>query len=104
MFIIETTILILGVLALSAWSFFREYRAGRRDRKESQRLKQMLARIEGRTLSDAQTEFGFPSEVVEGASGRKLYVWKIFEDDRVLILTATAEATGRIVATALRRG
>jgi putative component of toxin-antitoxin plasmid stabilization module len=104
MFIIETTILILGVLTLSAWSFFREYRKGRRDRREAQRLKEMLARLEGGTLTDAQTEFGFPNEVVEGASGRKLYVWKIFEEDQVLILTATAESTGRIVATALRRG
>lgn len=104
MFIIETTILILGVLALSAWSFFREYRKGRRERKEARELKQMLAKLEGGTLSDAQSKFGFPAEVIEGISGRKLYVWKIFEEDRVLILTATAESSGRIVATALRRG
>ena len=104
MFIIETTILILGVLALSAWSFFREYRRGRRDRHETRELKDRLASLEGGTLKDAQSQFGFPNEVVEGRSGRKLYVWKIFEDDRVLILTATAESSGRIVATALRRG
>lgn len=104
MFVIETTILILGILVLSAWSFFREYRKGRRERREARRIQHLLAKLEGRTLSDAQTELGFPSEVVEGLSGRKLYVWKIFEDDRVLILTATAEPTGRIVATALRRG
>jgi hypothetical protein len=104
MFVIETTILILGVLALSAWSFYREYRKSRRDRRDAERLKRSLAKLEGRTLSHAESEFGFPSEVVEGASGRKLYVWKIFQQDRVVILTATAEPTGRIVATALRFG
>jgi hypothetical protein len=103
MFIIETTILILGVLALSAWSFFREYRKQRRDRREARDLGGKLANLEGGTLADARERFGFPDEVLEGPSGRTLYIWKIFADDRVLTVTATTESSGRIIETAWRR-
>ncbi len=104
MFVIETTILILGILALSVGSFVREYIRQRRDRRQAKTLDGTLERLRGRGFADARGELGFPHEVVEGLSGRRLYIWKVIEKKRVLTVTLTAEPSGRIVDAAWKKG
>ena len=104
MFVIEIGLLLIGILTLSAWSLLRELLRKRRDRREARELKSKLDRLSGGTLADASEVFGFPDEILEGPTGRRLYVWKLIKDDRVLTVTMTAEPNGRIVQTAWRKG
>lgn len=104
MFVIEIALFIIGILTLAGWSLLREFLRRRRDRRQGRQLRRQLDQVEGGTLIDAQNIFGFPDEVLEGPTGRKLYIWKMFEEDRVLTVTMTADTAGRIVATAWRKG
>ena len=92
MLVIETTLLLIGVILLTGGSLALQYhRAKRRDRLAASvsRDLESLQRVD-----DARRELGSPDEVIEGLS--KLYIWKKPQRDSLLIVMLTAERDGRI--------
>ncbi len=94
MFVLETTILVLFALALSLASLWREWRKRQRHRRFKHWLERTLSSVD--SFPQAEERFGFPSEVFEGTSGRRLYVWRRKMRDGELTVTLTAEEDGRI--------
>ncbi|MDX2178750.1 MAG: hypothetical protein SFV18_04090 [Bryobacteraceae bacterium] len=96
MFAVEALVLVLSVLALTAWSLGRDYLRKRRDRREAAEVEARLAKIA--TFEDARNEFGFPEETLDGPSGRRLCVWKKpTPDGRLFTYSLTISPEGKVL-------
>jgi|GEM_PF-5690282 len=102
MFAVEALVLVLSVLALTAWSLGRDYARRRRDRREAASVEARLAGIH--TFSDARRELGFPDETLEGPSGRRLCVWrKPTPDGRLITYSLTIAPDEAVLDRAWKR-
>ncbi len=94
-------VLILGlVLVAKDWAVM--YRLRRR----RQYMNRLMDQLTGQPLRRANLALGDPTEIVNGSSGRQMYVWKgpereaIPEAPELLIVTIIADADGTITKAA----
>lgn len=79
---IEILSLIAIVAFFFALSIFQRWRRDRRDRANSSRA----LGLKGKKVQDARAWLGEPTEIVFGASGSRLYLWKLDEIEVVLTI------------------
>ena len=71
----ESLSLIFSVLILSVWLLWNDFQEVWQDRKLGKRLSQTLNNLQGQRIEVALEKLGEPTEVLEGTTGRRLYIW-----------------------------
>jgi hypothetical protein len=98
--VFEGVFFFVSLTALGLWLFAREALFDWRLAYRARRVRVLLDSFVGHQISYAETVLGPPVEIVSGASGRSLYVWKgpdsraIPRAATLLILTLTVDASG----------
>ncbi len=103
MFVIETTVLILCVLALCLISLFREVRQYLRQQRQAREVSAALEALHGQPSAEASVRFGVPDEVLDGPSGRKLFIWKPNKQRNVTTITLTIDEEDRVAQGSFRQ-
>lgn len=109
MFFVEGSVFLLFVGGFLIWLLlsdrFRQWRDGR----EAQRISQIVNALRGDEIDAVLSRFGPPREQFHGSSGRSLYVWRSPPSEglpysrRLLVVTLTVDADGRVIDTAWQR-
>jgi hypothetical protein len=79
-----------------------------RTRRREATLVRLVASFAGKPVSEAQRALGPPVEILDGPSGRRLYVWRppasraIPPAPGVVVVTTTVEADGTVAETSWR--
>ena len=101
----EVILLILSITALCCYSIGRELLLRYRDIKRADAMGEELSHLPGKTAWAVERRFGPPTEIVEGASGRYLYIWKalslphIPKGGGLLVMTLTVSPDGTVTDT-----
>ena len=101
----EVILLILSVTLLCCYSIAQEVLNNYRDNRRAQAMGNQLSHLPGKTVWEVEKVFGPPTEIVEGTSGRHLYIWKAFnlptipKGNGLLVVTLTVGPDGSIAET-----
>ncbi|MBM3762182.1 MAG: hypothetical protein FJW36_18275 [Acidobacteria bacterium] len=101
----EVILLILSVTLLCCYSILREFLSNRRTQRRANAIGSELSQLPGKMAWEAEQVFGPPTEIVEGTSGRHLYIWKSLDLPRIphgnslLVVTLTINADGSVAET-----
>lgn len=74
--VIELLVFFAFFLAFYAFALSRIARNWLRYRRRTRWLERTISSLEGRRVETAAAALGLPSEVIDGADGRALWVWK----------------------------
>jgi hypothetical protein len=100
--VLETFVLICSLLALMLYSLGREYLRRRRDEQDGRAIDARLRAL--KTLPEARRTLGDPDEIINGLSGRQLYLWRQAQPDgRLVNYSLTADASGQITEASWKR-
>jgi hypothetical protein len=103
--VFEVIFFFVSLTVLGFWLFAREATVDWRRNYRSRRVQALLQKWEGQSVQKAESRLGPPTEIVNGSSGRSLYIWKdppsIPKASTLLIITLTVNAQAKITATAL---
>jgi hypothetical protein len=98
--VLEVLIFIFSVSGLFAWAYFKDVRHERRDAIQARRMDKLIRDWEGRSTTDLN--LGPPYEIIEGASGRSLHIWrcpptqKLPRGNGILVVSLTVSPDGVI--------
>lgn len=101
----EVILLVLSVTLLCVYSIAQEMLSNWRTRRRAEAMSAELSHLSGKKAWDAEKVFGPPSEIVDGVSGRQLYIWKslnfptIPAGDSLLVVTLTVNPDGSVTDT-----
>ncbi|MBZ2187397.1 MAG: hypothetical protein K7J46_22065 [Bryobacter sp.] len=101
----EVLLLVLSVTALCCYSIGQELLVNWRNQRRALAMSSELSQLPGKMAWEAEKVFGPPTEIVEGTSGRRLYIWKalslprIPKADGLLVVTLTINPEGSIAET-----
>lgn len=101
----EVILLILSVTVLCCYSVGQELLLRYRDLKRAEAMGKELLHLPGKTAWEVEKRFGPPTEIVEGTSGRYLYIWKalslphIPKGGGLLVMTLTVNPDGTVSET-----
>ncbi|MCX6596905.1 MAG: hypothetical protein NTV70_11125 [Acidobacteria bacterium] len=102
MLVLETFVLICSLLALMLYSLGREYLRRRKDQHEGRQIDERLRLLT--TLDQARRALGDPDEIINGLSGRQLYLWRQARPDgRLVNYSLTADASGKVTEASWKR-
>lgn len=96
--LVFVAMLLLFYAGTQIWSLVSRVRARIRGR----RIDAMVKSMDGQRIQDAEKLFGPPLEVVDGTTGRQLYIWKSPPSEQfppgpgLLIVTLTVDSHGWI--------
>lgn len=98
----EVILLILSVTLLCCYSIAQEMLSNLRTRRRADAIGNELSQLPGKMAWDAEKVFGPPTEIVDGTSGRQLYIWKspnlphIPKGNSLLVVTLTINPDGSV--------
>ena len=101
----EVILLILSVTLLSCYSISQELLIRYRDIKRADAMGKELSHLPGKMAWEVEQRFGPPTEIVEGTSGRYLYIWKVLslphipKSGGLLVMTLTVSPDGTVTET-----
>jgi hypothetical protein len=95
-FVIETTVFVVCVLILLVVSISRDLLRNWRKSKQAKKLSEQLSQLRGLQSKAATGAFGFPDEVIDGPSGRKMFIWKKGEQRPDLTISIVVDELDRI--------
>ncbi len=101
----EVILLILSVIILCLFNIGQEVLRNWRKLRRADALGKELGQLSGKMAWEAEKLFGPPTEIVEGTSGRSLYIWKslslprIPKDSGLLVVTLTIGPDGSVAET-----
>lgn len=90
-------------MLLCSYSLVRDLYIFWRHQQRQDFLGKALLCLEGKTAWDAEKRFGPPTEIVEGTTGRQLFIWKANElpglpaGQGLVVLTLTVGRDGEIL-------
>lgn len=98
----EVLLLIVSVTMLCCYSIAQDILSNWRSHRRESAMSVELSQLEGKAVWEAEKVFGPPTEIVEGTSGRLLYIWKALDLPRIphaeslLVLTLTINTDGTV--------
>jgi hypothetical protein len=101
----EVILLVLSVTLLCCYSIAQEMLLNWRNQRRAMAMGEQLNQLPGKSAWDAEKILGPPTEIVEGTSGRHLYIWKslnlpnIPKGGGLLVVTLTVGADGSVAET-----
>lgn len=101
----EVILLVLSVTLLCCYSIGQELLINWRNQRRATAMTHELSLLPGKMAWEAERVFGPPTEILEGTSGRRLYIWKalslpgIPHSDGLLVVTLTINPEGAIAET-----
>ena len=101
----EVIVLFLSITALCCYSIGQELLLRYRDLKRADAVGKELLALPGKSAWEVEKRFGPPTEIVEGTSGRYLYIWKtlslphIPQGGGLLVITLTVNPDGTVAET-----
>lgn len=101
----EVILLILSVVLLCVYGLLQDVLVHWRNQRRALAMNEELGQLSGKMAWDAEKVFGPPTEIVEGTSGRQLYIWKslslprIPQADGLLVVTLTVNSDGTVADT-----
>jgi hypothetical protein len=105
----ELILLIVSITVLCSYGLLRDLYIHWRNQQRADFLGKALAALEGKPAWEAEKQFGPPSEIVSGTSGRQLYIWKALSLPKVpqgtglVVLTLTVGSDGGILHTHMQK-
>lgn len=101
----EVILLILSVTLLCCYSIGQELLSNLRTRRRADAMGHELSLLPGKMAWEAEKVFGPPTEIVEGTSGRFLYIWKALDLPHIpkgaslMVVTLTINPDGSVAET-----
>ncbi len=98
-------LLILSITLLCCYSIVHDIFGSFRAHRRSNAMDHELRLLPGKKAWEAEQVFGPPTEIVDGTSGRQLYIWKALDlphipkGDRLLVITLTINVDGTVTDT-----
>jgi hypothetical protein len=98
----ELLVFVFFFIAFYAVGMIRLGLRSWRDRRQKRELRTLVRDLRGREIRIAEHRLGPPHEVVDGSSGRSLWVWRsppnevLPDGTGLLILSLTVDPGGRI--------
>jgi hypothetical protein len=99
----EILALFFSLTALSFYLLFDYYRDRWRDERLGRKLVRLLNALQGKPVASAIEQLGDPSEILEGASGRRLYIWnshrapRLPKDKEFVVVSLTVDEQGTVI-------
>jgi hypothetical protein len=96
----EPLIFVAALLLLGLWLLSDDLRRRMKEVRRRERLNELVTPMRGQRYEALVETLGPPTELIAGASGRTLYVWKapaigrLPHDGRKLTITATVNEEG----------
>jgi hypothetical protein len=109
MFFVEGSVFLFFVGGFFIWLMLSDRLRQWRDRRESQRISEVVNSLHGDEIEAVLMRFGPPHEHYRGSSGRSLYVWRrppsdgLPAADGLLVVTLTVDPDGHVVDTFWQR-
>jgi hypothetical protein len=105
----ELILLIVSITVLCSYGLLKDLYIFWRNQQRADFLGKALHALEGKPAWEAEKQFGPPTEVVSGTSGRQLYIWKSATLPQVpagtglMVLTLTIDAQNSITETHMEK-
>jgi len=98
----EVILLILSVTLLCCYSILQELLSNLRERRRAKAIGVELSHLPGKMAWEAERVLGPPTEIVDGSSGRQLYIWKALDlphiprSSSLMVVTLTINSDGSV--------
>lgn len=105
--VFEVVFFFLSLTALGFWLLTSDAVADWRRIIRARHVRRLMRSLDGKPITQAEAVLGPPSEIIDGAGGRHLYVWKgpdvqsIPSAPSLLIITMTVDSAGVVTHVAV---
>lgn len=105
----ELILLVVSITILCSYGLLKDLYIFWRNQQRADFLGKALHALEGKPAWEAEKQFGPPTEVVSGTSGRQLYIWKaaslphVPQGTGLMVLTLTIDPQGGITETHMEK-
>lgn len=105
----ELILLIVSITILCGYGLLKDLYIFWRNQQRADFLGKALHALEGKQAWEAEKRFGPPTEIVNGTSGRQLYIWKaaslpqVPQGTGLMVLTLTIDPNNSITETHLEK-